>query len=307
MGEPVKGTVTSLSSIFPPEEAQKAAKRVEDTIADHQSELDRLREFIADNTNLVNLVQRLPDELHHDIMAPAFFPGRLIHTNELLVLLGEGYYAERTSKQTIEILKRRGKILESQVESFNAMMLDLKAEASFFDATASEAAEGLVEIREDYSEEDSTEKVSITGPLETDSSGFSEADNTKGPVEDEEYARLLSRLDELEKEELAAESANEHDEDEQTELFQSQDSVDHNLRSSEEHQLWNPLQQSKDEYTTAKEFFGQNHPEQDFSDQLNFGGSTVQLVPKDEVPRGKSLAHDVNKSSSSKAALMLLK
>lgn len=56
------------------------------------------------------------------------------------VLLGDGYYAERTSKQTVEILKRRGKALISQVDSLNAMVEDLKAEASFFDATAAEAA-----------------------------------------------------------------------------------------------------------------------------------------------------------------------
>lgn len=55
------------------------------------------------------------------------------------ILLGEGYYAERTSKQTVEILNRRGKVLESKVDSLKAMMMDLKAEASFFDATAAEA------------------------------------------------------------------------------------------------------------------------------------------------------------------------
>lgn len=59
------------------------------------------------------------------------------------VLLGDGYYAERTAKQTVEILTRRGKALDSQVESLMANMKDLKAEASFFDVTASEAAVGL--------------------------------------------------------------------------------------------------------------------------------------------------------------------
>ena len=54
--------------------------------------------------------------------------------------MGEGYYAERTSKQTVEILKRRGKVLDSQVDSLKAMMKDLQAEASFFDTKASEAA-----------------------------------------------------------------------------------------------------------------------------------------------------------------------
>lgn len=34
-------------------------------------------------------------------------PGKLIHTNEILVLLGEHYYAERSAKQAIDILGRR--------------------------------------------------------------------------------------------------------------------------------------------------------------------------------------------------------
>jgi unconventional prefoldin RPB5 interactor 1 len=37
----------------------------------------------------------------------AFFEGRLVHTNELLVLLGENYFARRTATQTLGIIERR--------------------------------------------------------------------------------------------------------------------------------------------------------------------------------------------------------
>ena len=70
----MKGTVTPLSSLFAAEEAQKAAKRVQDTIEEKQQELERLRGFISDNANLINTVQRLPDNLHHDIMASQTSP-----------------------------------------------------------------------------------------------------------------------------------------------------------------------------------------------------------------------------------------
>lgn len=60
------------------------------------------------------------------------------------MLLGEGYYADRTAKQTIEILRRRGKALEDQVESSKATMLDLEMESKFFNSTAAEAAVSLV-------------------------------------------------------------------------------------------------------------------------------------------------------------------
>ncbi|XP_026421546.1 RNA polymerase II subunit 5-mediating protein homolog isoform X2 [Papaver somniferum] len=209
-----KGTVTSLASLVSVEEAQKAAKRVEGSIAEHQKELDNIRHFISDNNNLINLVHKLPDELHHDIMVPfgkaAFFPGRLVHTNEFTVLLGEGYYVQRTSKQTVGILQRRGEVLDSQVESLKAMMLDLKAEASFFGSTAAEAAEGVFEIREEYVEEHPTERMSNKADLEKpDTSSSSEVHNVEVSGEDEEYARIMSRLNELEKEELEAEHVNE--------------------------------------------------------------------------------------------------
>ena len=54
--------------MFPAEEARKASQRVQETISEKGKELDTLDSFIIDNTNLINLVQRLPDELHHQIM-----------------------------------------------------------------------------------------------------------------------------------------------------------------------------------------------------------------------------------------------
>ncbi|KAF7822970.1 RNA polymerase II subunit 5-mediating protein-like protein [Senna tora] len=289
MEDAKKGTVTSLASIFPAEEAQKAAKRVEDTIAEKEKELDRLRGFIADNNNLINLVQKLPEELHHDIMVPfgkaAFFPGRLIHTNEFLVLLGEGYYAERTSKQTTEILKRRGKSLDSQINSLEAIIEDHKAEASFFSATASEAAEGLVEIREDYEEENS-------GKGEFKSGILTDADKVKATADDEEFARMMSRLDELEKEELAAESGNHSDENEETtsdfDEISYQKPIDINLQNSEDTQQRITLEQINDK-SIATEFPGECSYQEDISDQLNFASLALQSQTRE----GKSLAKNL--------------
>ncbi|RDX84742.1 RNA polymerase II subunit 5-mediating protein-like protein [Mucuna pruriens] len=257
---PKKGTVTSLASVFPVGEAQKAAKRVEDAIADARNELDRVRGFVADNNNLINLVHKLPEQLSHDVMVPfgkaAFFPGRLIHTNEFLVLLGEGYYAEGTSKQTVEILQRRGKSLDSQVASLEANIKDLQAEVSFFNATASQVAEGLVEIREDYVEKDSDEGESKSGIL-----GSAKAD-------DGEYARMLQRMDELEKEELAAERGNHSDHnDRSTDDFDDQNSKDFHQRV--------PLDQTNNNII-ATEFPKKHDHKEDLTDQLNFASLAVQ-------------------------------
>ncbi|CAA7391716.1 unnamed protein product [Spirodela intermedia] len=228
---PVKGSVTPLASMIPAEEAHNAAKRVREAISERQKELDRLSLFSSENNNLINLVQRLPDELSHEIMVPfgkaAFFPGRLIHTNEFLVLLGEGYYVERAAKQTVDILQRRGKDLDSQVESLKAMITDLDTEAKFFSATAVEAEEGLVEIREDYVEDFPAENKAESGGTQ---------------ISEEEYARIMSRLDELEDEEKAAECASSDEETDRAHASSADSSFPHafdghGIRASLEAQL----------------------------------------------------------------------
>ncbi|PON49698.1 Prefoldin alpha-like [Parasponia andersonii] len=282
----VKGTVAPLSSLFGAEEAQKAAKRVQDTIDEKQLELDRLRGFISENANLINTVP---------FGKAAFFPGRLIHTNEFMVLLGEGYYAETTSKQTVEILKRRGKNLESQVDSLNAMMLDLKAEASFFDRTASEAEEGIVEIREDYVEESSVDRES-----EPVSSSISEEDNKKVKIEDEDFARIMSRFDELEKEELAAESNNEGDEDEPTkaDLDSFSDKISlHGIKNPEKPESRKPMEQAEVKKTVTKASYldddKQYYQHKDFA----CTGLTVQSMSEDGSSHSSSLDPNVKKST----------
>lgn len=64
-------------------------------------------------------------------------PGKLIHTNEILVLLGDQYYAERSAKQAVEILGRRrqgkmqtivcipsGKLIYSKVVDENLRLVE---------------------------------------------------------------------------------------------------------------------------------------------------------------------------------------
>lgn len=193
-----KGTVTPLASAFPVAEANKAVKKIEETLDTSRKELQKLDGFLQDNRNLMKLVQKLPDEISHNIMVPfgkaAFFPGRMIHTNEFLVLLGEGYHVERTAKQTLEVLRRCAKVLESNIEGVNAVMEDLHAEASFFTNAAAEAAAGVMEIREEYVEKPAVKENMDIGH---DSSSVIYQPNT----EDKEFDQIMSRLSELEKEE----------------------------------------------------------------------------------------------------------
>ncbi|CAH8313450.1 unnamed protein product [Eruca vesicaria subsp. sativa] len=202
-----KGTVTPLGSLFSEEEARKAASYVEERIREKREEMNRLQQFVDENDNLISLVKKLPEKLHHNVMVPfgkkAFFPGRLIHTNECLVFLGENYYTDRTSKQTVDVLRRRDKTLQSQIHSIKAEIDDFQTEASFFANTASEVAEGLLEIREEYEdEEEEVSSATVPQPgVKKESSGFSGEETAEGEVEDDEFARIMSKLNELEMEE----------------------------------------------------------------------------------------------------------
>lgn len=59
----------------------------------------------------MGMLLQLPEQMSHDVMVPvagcAFFPGTIVHTNEILVLLGENYFAERTASQARQIIQRR--------------------------------------------------------------------------------------------------------------------------------------------------------------------------------------------------------
>ncbi|KAL5228985.1 hypothetical protein ABZP36_017250 [Zizania latifolia] len=200
-----KGTATPLGAVFPPEETRRAVARVAEAVADRRAELARLRGFVSDNAALVSLVQRLPDELSHEIMVLASPSPFLSLISSVLVLLGEGYYAERSSKQTTEILQRRGMELEAQVEAMKATISDLEAEAKFFESTAAEASEGLVEIREEYEED-----TDINSPtLEASSSATGMSDKHR------EHARIMAMLDELEIEEKEVGSSSDEDEEDE--------------------------------------------------------------------------------------------
>ncbi|WZZ55607.1 hypothetical protein YC2023_055714 [Brassica napus] len=110
----------------------------QERIQEKREEMNRLQRFVDENDNLISLVKKLPEKLHHNIMS-----SRLIHTNECLVFLGENYYTDRTLKQTVDVLRRRDKTLQSQIHSLKAEIDDFQTEASFFANTSSEAAEFL--------------------------------------------------------------------------------------------------------------------------------------------------------------------
>ncbi|BBN16572.1 unconventional prefoldin RPB5 interactor 1 [Marchantia polymorpha subsp. ruderalis] len=223
MASSVKGTVIPLSETISIADAERAARQVREEVDKQQEYLKELQSYRDENKVLSGLVTQLPDSVSHNVMVPfgkaAFFPGRLIHTNEFLVLLGERYYGERSSKQTVNILERRNEFLLRKISSVESQIADLEAEGAFASNTAAEAKAGVVEIREQILEEsdksfDQVPRITIRNRddpnqdksnFEGESSHAASLRSSHSSMdEDEEHKLIMARIEALEAAEEAA-------------------------------------------------------------------------------------------------------
>ncbi|CAO0795985.1 unnamed protein product [Mucor circinelloides] len=137
-----------------------------------EQEYQRWSDYKTDYDALENQLKTLPDNTTRSAMIPmgklAFMPGKLIHTNEILVLLGDQYYAERSAKQAIEILGRRRQVVDENLRLVEAQLNSFKAKKdSILDAGALSTSdpqmneEGLpiMEIREELPPIDEKEEA----------------------------------------------------------------------------------------------------------------------------------------------------
>nr|XP_045597571.1 unconventional prefoldin RPB5 interactor-like [Procambarus clarkii] len=85
-----------------------------------EEEIAKLQTFKKDYEHLLKRLLSLPDKTAHEVMVPfgplAFMPGHLVHTNEILVLLGDNWFAERSAKQAAGIVRRRLKDCEEKIK-----------------------------------------------------------------------------------------------------------------------------------------------------------------------------------------------
>ncbi|KAF3493483.1 hypothetical protein DY000_02051819 [Brassica cretica] len=170
--------------------------------------MNHLQHFVDENDNLINLVTKLPDQLRHNVMAS--FATMRLGVHQLL----------------------------AEIEDF-------QPEASFFATTASEAAEVVLEIREEYEEEDSS--ATVLQPSSVNPGGEGEAGEGEVEVEEDEFARIMSKLNELEMEaELEGEDGDDYkgedqdssgesvEESEHVVVFDLRDKSNHNRIGDEE-------------------------------------------------------------------------
>ena len=186
---------------------------------------------------LLKKLETITDKTAYEVTVPlggkkAFMEGTLIHTNEILVLLGDNWFAERSAKESREICSRR---LQNCQEMLDKIDGEIKLYESWLKeaeqlAFDSERGEGNLEIREPYNEEAEAEwrrehrqrvreskKQNTDGQDQNQSQGFKD---------------LLRRLDELEvEEELEAHLAKQNHEDSEENEEALKENMDHFVSS----------------------------------------------------------------------------
>ncbi|TPX65300.1 hypothetical protein SpCBS45565_g05255 [Spizellomyces sp. 'palustris'] len=178
---------------------------VQQAIANTEGNLKRWQKYDEDYQTLQGFLQDAVQVTKKDVMVPfgpfAFMPGQLIHTNEVLVLLGDNWFAERSVKQALEIVGRRREYTTEQVKNLKLAQKELYArmelteledsrssfalEKSNVDSDGDEVnEEGLkfVEIREEYNEE--AEKARQTRSVQPLSEPKLTADESVQPFSD---------------------------------------------------------------------------------------------------------------------------
>lgn len=194
------------------EEQQKTLKNCELMI-------EKWEKFQEDYTALHGLLDNLPKKTTHEIMVPvgplAFMPGQLIHTNEIMVLLGDNWFAERSASQAVEIAQRRLKNVEEYLSNLHQEQENVLSHMAFTSdiANVKSGQSDFKEIKEELSEKDrqrsgqkthrvahsraskdSVKRVNLKTVLDTNSCSASSSD-----VKDKD---LFARLDELETREI---------------------------------------------------------------------------------------------------------
>lgn len=193
-------------------------------LLERQQRLLTCEKYKQDYEKLEELLKTLPHKTSHEVMVPfgsvAFMPGKLIHTNEITVLLGDNWFAERSASQALEIVARRKKYLETNIAGINADIKSFDATLQFaadIQSTAEENSE-VKEIKEELSLQDE-ERLLNRGARKAHSKakkfgGSKKVEGLKSNIKEKmtkmdrevkplaaEDLSLFARLDALEKEE----------------------------------------------------------------------------------------------------------
>ena len=182
-------------------------------------------------TTLQSRLGTLSDDMRHSVMVPftskAFMPGQLVHTNEILVLLGDNWFVETSAKHAAEIAGRR-------VAECDKMLQKIEEEVKLIEGWQKRAGDigkehdECVDIREEYEEDKEKEwkdkhKENVRKEKE------------KGTIKSKEDEDLWRRLEELEVQEALEKEWEDEESSEEEESESESEEEDSDIESDDNH------------------------------------------------------------------------
>lgn len=180
------------------EKLNKYADAADKALTVIRKHLEAKQREVTECNNLIQCLDELPKKRERAIMAPigsvGFLPATIIHTNEVLVGLGDGYFVDTTAYHATEILKRRRTVIEKDIDLLHqneSLIIHQKEFTKQLFDNQNNPRE--VEIREEYDEAKENElrnkrRSRVTAPRM----------HTKTVADVNAEALMLKRLEELE-------------------------------------------------------------------------------------------------------------
>ncbi|XP_026143085.1 unconventional prefoldin RPB5 interactor 1-like [Carassius auratus] len=215
--------MAATGKVKPSKDLSQGVERLKEehkkVVKDCRSQIEHWKKVENDYESLQDRLRTLPDKLSYDIMVPfgplAFMPGKLVHTNELTVLLGDNWFAKCSAKQADALVEHRKKHVNNTLDDLQKVMKNFQNRADFTDDLEKLTGDtgDFADIREEVINEEvvtkgkhrlahkpnSKPKQEYLLKLEEEKEkNESEEERATGVLSEEE---LWARLDELERQE----------------------------------------------------------------------------------------------------------
>uniref|UniRef100_A0A3Q2HY90 Protein phosphatase 1 regulatory subunit 19 n=2 Tax=Equus caballus TaxID=9796 RepID=A0A3Q2HY90_HORSE len=198
-------------------EVARLREEQEKVVTNCREKIQHWKKVDNDYNALQERLSTLPDKLSYNIMVPfgpfAFMPGKLVHTNEVTVLLGDNWFAKCSAKQAVGLVEHRKEHVRKTIDDLKKVMKNFESRVEFTEdlQKMSDAAGDIVDIREEIKSDfefKAKHRIAHKPHSKPKTSDIFEADfanavKSKDLLADEE---LWARLEELEeREELLGE------------------------------------------------------------------------------------------------------
>uniref|UniRef100_A0A8C3VML1 Protein phosphatase 1 regulatory subunit 19 n=1 Tax=Catagonus wagneri TaxID=51154 RepID=A0A8C3VML1_9CETA len=153
-GPHVSASASAAAPLRSPEVARLREEQ-EKVVTNCQEKIQHWKKVDNDYNALQERLSTLPDKLSYDIMVPfgpfAFMPGKLVHTNEVTVLLGDNWFAKCSAKQAVGLVEHRKEHVRKTIDDLKKVMKNFESRVEFTEdlQKMSDAAGDIVDIREE--------------------------------------------------------------------------------------------------------------------------------------------------------------